>query len=103
MAEIRTLDAGSWFERDDPFDQVAAGVVRTDELASYVGEKIPTLREAFELNLDLDWSLNLELKIPINNGLTINPFTVNDPETMSRVIKLGVAGLITDFPQRVAR
>lgn len=44
-----------------------------------------------------------ELKIPIDNGLTVNPFTVNDPETMSRVIELGVAGLITDFPQRVRR
>ena len=62
LAEIRTLDTGSWFERDDPFDQVAAGAVPADELASYVGEKIPTLREAFELTLDLDWSLNLELK-----------------------------------------
>ena len=27
LAEIRTLDAGSWFERDDPFGQVAAGAV----------------------------------------------------------------------------
>ena len=62
LAEIRTLDAGSWFERDDPFGQVAAGAVTPAELASYVGEKVPTLREAFELTLDLDWRLNLELK-----------------------------------------
>ena len=27
LAEIRSLDAGSWFERDDPFGQVAAGAV----------------------------------------------------------------------------
>lgn len=62
LAEIRTLDAGSWFERDDPFGQVAAGAVTAAELASYVGEKVPTLREAFELTLELDWRLNLELK-----------------------------------------
>jgi len=36
-------------------------------------------------------------------GTRINPFTVNDPETFSRLIEIGITGLITDFPQRVAR
>lgn len=58
----RTLDAGSWFGRDDPFGQVAAGAVTAAELASYAGERVPTLQEAFELTLELDWRLNLELK-----------------------------------------
>lgn len=62
LAEIRTLDAGSWFGRDDPFGQVAAGAVTAAELASYAGERVPTLQEAFELTLELDWRLNLELK-----------------------------------------
>lgn len=62
LAEIRTLDAGSWFERDDPFGQVAAGAVTAAELAAYQGEPVPTLREAFELTLELDWRINLELK-----------------------------------------
>ncbi len=62
LAEIRALDAGSWFEREDPFGQVAAGAVTAAELASYQGEKVPTLREAFELTLELDWRMNLELK-----------------------------------------
>ena len=62
LAEVRTLDAGSWFERADPFGQVATGAVTAAELASYVGERVPTLREAFALTLDLDWRLNLELK-----------------------------------------
>ncbi|MEZ5095818.1 MAG: glycerophosphodiester phosphodiesterase family protein [Nocardioides sp.] len=62
LAEIRTLDAGSWFERDDPFGQVAAGAVTAADLASYRGERVPTLREAFELTLALDWRMNLELK-----------------------------------------
>lgn len=62
LAEIRSLDAGSWFERDDPFGQVAAGAVTATELASYRGERVPTLGEAFELTLQLDWRLNLELK-----------------------------------------
>jgi len=186
LAEIRSLDAGSWFERDDPFGQIAAGVVDRQELAGYAGEKVPTLREAFELTLELDWFLNLELKAqpsPKNDfdlvssvlsladevnigadhllfssarlawlktlkqhrsefevqailglfpedpidfsdpffdtfnprytrvsvdqlkrqvdlGLKLNPFTVNDDEMIARTIEIGVAGLITDFPQR---
>ncbi len=189
LAEIRTLDAGSSFLRDDPFDQIAAGAVSADELASYAGEKIPTLREAFELTIELDWFLNLELKTqPAPNdtfdvvgavleladdvgigpdhllfssarhewlkdlkkrrpefevqailglfpddpmdftdpffdtfnpritrlsideiadrlalGTRLNPYTVNDPETMARLIEIGITGLITDFPQRGAR
>jgi glycerophosphoryl diester phosphodiesterase len=62
LAEIRTLDAGSFFERTDPFGQIAAGAVSPDELASYRGERVPTLREAFELTLALEWRMNLELK-----------------------------------------
>jgi glycerophosphoryl diester phosphodiesterase len=189
LAEIRSLDAGSWFERDDPFGQVAAGAVDRQELAGYVGEKVPTLQEAFELTLELDWFLNLELKAqpsPKNDfelvsavlkladevnigpdhllfssarvswlktlkqrrpdfqvqailglfaedpmdftdpffdtfnprhtrlsidqikrqvelGLKLNPFTVNDDEMIACLLEIGVAGLITDFPQRVLK
>ncbi len=62
LAEIRSLDAGSWFERDDPFSQVSAGEVNPDELAEFADEKVPLLKEAFELTLELNWFLNLELK-----------------------------------------
>jgi glycerophosphoryl diester phosphodiesterase len=189
LAEIRSLDAGAWFERDDPFGQVAAGAVARGDLDAHVGELVPTLREAFELTLELDWFLNLELKAqpkpkdtfdvvgavlaladevgigpdhllfssarhewlkalkrrrpefevqailglfpndPIDfgdpffdtfnpritrismeqieaqlaRGTRLNPYTVNDPETISRLAEMGITGLITDFPQRVAR
>jgi glycerophosphoryl diester phosphodiesterase len=62
LAEIRTLDAGSWFERDDPFGQIAGDAVSRAELDAYAGTKVPTLREAFELTHELDWFVNLELK-----------------------------------------
>ncbi len=189
LAEIRSLDAGSWFERDDPFGQVAAGAVAPGDLLAYVGEQVPTVREAFELTLELDWYLNLELKAqpapkdtfdvvgavlalvdevgigpdhllfssarhawlkrlkqcrpefevqailglfpddPIDfgdaffrtfnpritrvsfeeleeqvaRGIRLNPYTINEPEEMERLTRMGVAGLITDFPQRGAR
>ncbi|MEA3511258.1 MAG: glycerophosphodiester phosphodiesterase family protein [Actinomycetota bacterium] len=189
LSEIRSLDAGSWFERDDPFGEIAAGHVEFEELLTYRGTQVPTLREAFELTLDLDWFVNLELKAqpaPKNSfdvvsavlalaedvgigpdhllfssaqhdwlktvkerrpdfeaqailglfpedvidftdpffdafnpritrltidqikaqlalGTKLNPYTVNDHETISRLVEIGVAGLITDFPQQGAR
>lgn len=188
LAEIRTLDAGSFFERTDPFGQIAAGVVTPEELASYRGEKVPTLREAFELTMALDWRMNLELKAqpkpndtvdvvsavlalvdevgigpkhvlfssarhgwlreirarrpefevqallglfpedPIDfsdpdfdtfnprmtrctldelrevlaRGIKLNPYTPNEPDEIADLIAIGVTGIITDFPQRVA-
>jgi glycerophosphoryl diester phosphodiesterase len=188
LAEIRTLDAGSFFERDDPFGTVAAGAVTPEELASYRGEKVPTLREALELTLALDFRMNLELKAqprpnddfdevsavlalvdavgigpdhllfssanhgwlktlkgrrpefevqallglfpedPIDfsdsffqafnpriermtddeiaeqiaRGMRLNPYTVNEQEDLDRLARMGIAGLITDFPQRGA-
>ena len=62
LAEVRTLDAGSWFEREDPFGQIAGGAVSAAELGSFRGEKVPTLEEAFDLTLELNWRMNLELK-----------------------------------------
>ena len=189
LAEIRSLDAGSWFERDDPFGQITAGAVERCELLAYRGEQVPTLREAFELTLELDWFLNLELKAqpepndtfdvvgavlalvdevgigpdhllfssarhpwlkvlkarrrefevqailglfpddPIDfsdpffdtfnpritrvtdaqlaeqiaRGIRLDPFAVNEPEDIARLTRMGVTGLITDFPQRGIR
>ena len=44
-----------------------------------------------------------QLKTQVELGLRINPFNVNDEEMITRLIEIGVAGLITDFPQRVSR
>jgi len=189
LAEIRSLDAGSWFERDDPFGEINAGTVEPSELAKYRGAQVPTVREAFEVTLELDWYLNLELKAqpapkdsfavvgavldlaeevgigpdhllfssarlpwlqalrrrrpdftvqavlglfpedPMDftapfvdaynprlertslgeiealttRGINVNPYTVNDSETISALIEIGVNGIITDYPQRGAR
>ncbi|CAM4406240.1 glycerophosphodiester phosphodiesterase [Paenibacillus tarimensis] len=36
------------------------------------------------------------------HGVICNPFTVNDPAIMKRLIKAGAAGIITDYPDRLA-
>lgn len=62
LAEIRLLDAGSWFAEIDPFGQIAAGAVTPDQQAAYRGEKVPILREALLFTRDAGWRVNLELK-----------------------------------------
>lgn len=43
-----------------------------------------------------------EVRARVASGLTINLFTVNDAEQMQQFATAGAAGLITDFPQRLA-
>lgn len=62
LAEIRQLDFGSWFNRIDPFGQIAAGAVTEAEMRSYVGLRAPTLREALEFTAENDWLVNVEIK-----------------------------------------
>jgi glycerophosphoryl diester phosphodiesterase len=60
--EIRTLDAGSWFVRDDPFSEIEAGNVSAEELQAYIGEPVPTLQQALEFTAALDWRIDVEVK-----------------------------------------
>jgi len=62
LNEIRELDAGSWFVRQDPFGQIASGAVTREVCDSYRGEKIPTLEEALLFTRDNDWRVNIEIK-----------------------------------------
>ena len=189
LRELRLLDAGSWFAKADPFDQIAAGLVGHEELSAYRNEKIPTLSEALHFTQDASFCVNLELKRlspPMENfpmvervlatiddagidygrvivssfnhgwlrevrtrnpslaiqalighseiqsldweelefgtynfskklidekqlrvmtekGISVNIFTVNGEDEMLRFTEAGVAGLITDFPQRALR
>lgn len=36
------------------------------------------------------------------HGVISNPFTINEPERMHKLIQMGVAGIITDYPDRLA-
>ncbi|MBT8356397.1 MAG: glycerophosphodiester phosphodiesterase, partial [Deltaproteobacteria bacterium] len=63
MDEIRSLDAGSWFAKTDPHQQIRAGNISQSDLDNYCGIKVPTLTEAIELTQKLNWKINLELKI----------------------------------------
>ena len=185
IEEIRLLDFGSWFTEQDPFGQIATGVVANSDLASYVGEPAPTLEEALNFTFQHGWLVNLEIKdlagipgedrivkkviaqveklnmvdrvlissfnlsylaqvreshseiftgilvsrrhprpdillqqlkaqayhprrtairladIPLlkDQGFSVNVWNVNEQKTMKRMIRDGVSGIFTDFPQ----
>jgi glycerophosphoryl diester phosphodiesterase len=63
LDEIKRLDAGSWFVKTDPHQQILAGNISQTDLNSYSGVKVPTLTEALELTQKLNWKINLELKV----------------------------------------
>jgi len=62
LDEIRSLDAGSWFARTDPFGLIAAGEVGEETWSAYRGEKVPTLAGALRFTCDNGFPVNLELK-----------------------------------------
>ena len=57
---LRGLDAGSWYERVDPFGRVSG--ISPSELVKFRGLPIPTLEEALRLTKKLDWRVNVEIK-----------------------------------------
>ena len=62
LAELKTLDFGSWFIKTDPFGQVAAGNVSAAVQQTFKGIPMPTLREALAFTKDHNWQVNVELK-----------------------------------------
>jgi glycerophosphoryl diester phosphodiesterase len=62
LAELQTLDAGSWFLEQDPFGQISLGAVPAEILAASRGERIPTLRQALERSKGLGLAINVEIK-----------------------------------------
>lgn len=60
LAELKTLDAGSWYLATDPFGELAAKTVTLG--AEFPGLTVPTLAEALQLTKDLDWTVNVEIK-----------------------------------------
>ncbi len=62
LAEIRQLDAGSWFVDDDPYQIFGFGKLDPLDYEKYRGLKIPTLEEVINLTEELNLILDLDLK-----------------------------------------
>ncbi len=83
LDEIRNLDAGSWFLRDDPFGTIRSGDVSTEEARAYAGERVPTLRDALALSAELGLWVNVELK-----GTPYAPLSPAGREMVDKVVAL---------------
>jgi len=62
LKEIQSLDAGSWYVRNDPFGEIAAGNVTSAEQAALQGITIPTLREVLLFVKEKSLYINIEIK-----------------------------------------
>ena len=62
LEDLKKLDLGSWFVDSDPFEQIAQGIVPPGIVNEYVGEHIPTLREALIYTKNNQWWVNIEIK-----------------------------------------
>lgn len=61
-AELKGLDCGSWFLRDDPFGTVHSGEVKAAEYEAIRKQKIPLLTDLLEFAEKNDFPVNLEIK-----------------------------------------
>lgn len=62
LSEIQRLDPGIHFIEHDPFGEINKGSIRQEILASFKGEKVPTLEDALNFTREKNWKINLELK-----------------------------------------
>jgi glycerophosphoryl diester phosphodiesterase len=62
LAELQSLDAGSWFAAADPLGTVAGGEVAPQDAASFAGVRVPTLEEVLLLCRERDFPVNVEIK-----------------------------------------
>jgi glycerophosphoryl diester phosphodiesterase len=95
LDELRSLDAGSWYIRGDPFLQIKAGRVSAGELQSFVGARIPTLREALELTKRLGWRVNIEIKDA--TGFACDAWIVEKVVSLVKEIDMVSSVLISSF------
>ncbi|MCX7750142.1 MAG: glycerophosphodiester phosphodiesterase family protein [Candidatus Bipolaricaulota bacterium] len=104
LAEIRTLDAGSWFVREDPYGTLRSGEVSAAAARAFRGERVPILREALLLSRELGLWVNIELK-----GAPLAPLSPDRRATVEEVAaavrELGMEDrvLISSFDHEMIR
>lgn len=62
LEELRHLDLGSWFLRDDPFGSLAAGRIAAEQIRPHLPQRIATLAEVLDWCVRHRLPVNIELK-----------------------------------------
>lgn len=97
LAQIRSLDAGSWFARRDPFGTVAAEEIGADALAAFAGEPVPTLSEALAWTRKSGLAVNVEIKDMLGGD---DAGLVGAVVSLIRAAKLDGRVLVSSFRQK---
>lgn len=101
LEEMRRLDFGSWFLRDDPFGKVAAGRVSSAEAKRASGAAIPTLHEALRFTREHDRFVNVEIKT-IDDPRRVPSFVRNVLDTVA-VAECSRRVLLSSFEPEILR
>lgn len=70
--------------------------VRLFDDSTFAALQIPTEREAFGINVPLDW--NVYIDRAHRQNMSVQYWTINDKEEMKRLINLGADVIMTDCP-----
>jgi glycerophosphoryl diester phosphodiesterase len=95
LAELKSLDAGSWYALTDPFKQIKAGRVTDKELHAFAGVQIPTLREALDLTKRLGWRVNIEIKDA--TGFACDAWIVEKTAALIKELDMVPSVLVSSF------
>ncbi|HEY9053712.1 MAG TPA: glycerophosphodiester phosphodiesterase family protein [Rectinemataceae bacterium] len=95
LAELRSLDAGSWYKAADPFGQIAAGRVGPEDIQSFAGLGLPTLEEALLFTKASGWRVNIEIKDA--TGRACDSWIVERTAQLVERLGIGDSILISSF------
>ncbi len=103
LAELKTLDAGSWFLAKDPFDQIRSGQVSAAALETISVTPLPTLQEALQYTKDQGWTVNVEIKdlAGEKGDALITPKTVSLIEEMDMVDQVIISSFNHEYLKEV--
>ena len=62
LAELRMLNAGTWFIAQDPFAQIKSGSFSEKDLSDIAAQSVTTLEEALIFSNSLKLKINIEIK-----------------------------------------
>lgn len=95
LAELKRLDAGSWYKKADPFRQIASGRITEKDLAGFAGLQVPTLAEALELTKRNGWKINIEIKDA--TGRACDPWIVEKTASLVASMDMTDSVIISSF------
>jgi glycerophosphoryl diester phosphodiesterase len=74
MVDLLSLDAGTWYYDNDPYQMIRKGKISSDEAESYRGIQIPLFEEALNFTRDNSIFLDVDFKEPDNSHPYYNQF-----------------------------